>query len=80
MDGVPERPWQQELRIINLKIDLLHQKQNEIVARINEVIERMNKIPRNIREEKEHLMRKAFYLERDIDQLKHKANMPDEDV
>jgi hypothetical protein len=69
-----------DLEALRTKIELLYQKQNEIIERMNLVIERINAIPKNITADHEHLLRKAFYLETEIDRLKRRTRMPDEDV
>jgi hypothetical protein len=68
-----------EQQLIKARLDMLYQKQNEIIEKMNQVIERMNRIPRSIAEDRESLMRKAFYLETEIDRLKRKQRMPDEE-
>ncbi len=69
-----------EQEIINKKIEMLHEKQDEIIRSLNEVIERINQIPKSIKDDKERLMKKTFYLERDIERLKYRMNMPDEEI
>jgi len=62
------------------KVELLSVKQNEIIQRMNLLIAKMNSIPKDIREEKESLRRKAMYFEQEIDRLKSILNMPDENI
>jgi hypothetical protein len=68
-----------DIAMLKFKIDLMYQKQNELIERLNLIIERMNSIPKNISADNEHLMRKAFYLESEIDRLKRKTRTPDDE-
>jgi hypothetical protein len=67
-------------RELRMRLEMLTNKQNEIIMKMNELIERMNKIPRGIAQDREVLMRKTFYLETEIDRLKRRTRMPDEDI
>lgn len=62
------------------RIKAVEENQELIIDRVNKLIDRVNRIPRDIKEEKERLMRKANYLEGEIESIKHKSQMPDEDI
>ena len=69
-----------ELQQLKYRLNLLHEKQNEIIERLNLVIAKINEIPRDIQQEKEVLSKKAAYFEQEIDRLKIKMNVPDDNV
>ncbi len=69
-----------EIADVHEKIRRLADKQEEIILRLNQVIERVNEIPRDFKEARKKLEKRTVYLEEDIERLKHKANVPDEDI
>jgi len=69
-----------ELFELKEKVDMLFKKQNEIIQRMNLLIAKMNSIPKDIEEEKETLKKKAMYFEAEIDRVKNRLNMPDDDI
>jgi len=69
-----------ELQSLRRKVDLLHEKQNEIIDKMNKVISKLNSIPHDIEDEKEMLSKKAAYFEQELERLKLKMNMPDENI
>jgi len=69
-----------ELFELKERVDMLFKKQNEIIQRMNLLIAKMNTIPKDIEDEKEALKKKAMYFEAEIDRVKTRLNMPDDDI
>lgn len=69
-----------DIQLLYNKIDILYNKQNEIILKMNQIISKMNNVPDDLIKDFKHLNKKVIWMEYEMNRLKNKTRLTDEDL